>query len=167
MSARTIMLPDGTIKWSTTATYEDTFWSKVRKSDGCWEWLAAKNGNGRGAVSFRGKMDLAYHVAWILTHGEIPDDLYVLHRCDNPGCVNPDHLFLGTQADNIADKVAKGRQARGADYSNARLTQAQAEEIRTRYQAGGISTYQLAREYGVSQQTTHRIVAGRSYTSRS
>lgn len=89
----------------------DRFWEKVRKTDGCWEWLAytCKFGYGRiGGV--RGQVLDAHRVSWELHNGPIPEGICVLHHCDNPPCTNPDHLFLGTLSDNLADMYAKGRQ---------------------------------------------------------
>lgn len=87
------------------------FWRKVQKSDGCWWWISVRNEDGYG--QFRndelGRMEGAHRFSWRLTHGDIPHGMCVLHHCDNPPCVNPDHLFLGTQQDNIADMHAKGR----------------------------------------------------------
>ena len=87
---------------------EERFWSKVLFGDGCWEWTAGKNNYGYGRLSIEDKMQGAHRVSWMLTHGEMPE-LYVLHHCDNRSCVRPDHLFLGTQTDNMRDRDAKGR----------------------------------------------------------
>ena len=84
-------------------------WSRVLKTDGCWIWRGAVNERGYGKVAIRG-MRYTHRVAWEVTHGPIPEGLCVLHRCDHPPCCRPDHLFLGTRAENIADCVAKGRQ---------------------------------------------------------
>jgi hypothetical protein len=84
------------------------FWPKVDKSDGCWSWSAAHNPSGYGVMSFEGKRQLATHVAWWLENGVWPT-LFVLHKCDNPLCVRIDHLFLGTQTDNMRDCAKKGR----------------------------------------------------------
>jgi hypothetical protein len=90
------------------------FWDwKVVTEKGCWEWIGSKRHYGYGQVTFNGRPGRkAHRVAWELTRGKIPGDLCVLHRCDNTACINPDHLFLGTQLDNIQDMNAKGRHGR-------------------------------------------------------
>lgn len=89
------------------------FWSKVNKTEGCWLWTAGRFSNGYG-VFYNGKSNTrAHRFSWALEHGEVPENLYVLHRCDNRRCVNPAHLFLGTAADNAIDMVNKGRSTRG------------------------------------------------------
>ena len=89
------------------------FNSRYSKSSGCWIWTSAKSGNGYGAITLRRKSMAAHRVSFIIHKGEIPDGLIVMHSCDVPLCVNPDHLSLGTHRDNAADMVAKGRHAHG------------------------------------------------------
>lgn len=137
----------------------ERFWSKVIISgpDNCWEWTASKCGPNRAYGLFylrgRGKgrvvLEVAHRTAWRLTKGPIPDATNVCHRCDNPGCVNPRHLFLGTQKENIQDCISKGRfrRARGRQKPNARLTPDLVRMIRNSPK----STYQLAAELGMGK----------------
>lgn len=88
----------------------DRFWPKVQKGDGCWEWQGSRLPHGYGHLTIPGRgVPYAHRISWELTHGEIPDGLWVLHHCDNPPCVRPDHLFLGTAQDNVDDSIRKGR----------------------------------------------------------
>ena len=109
------------------------FWDKVEKTPGgCWEWLAHKGCDGYG--TFRnGSMVLAHRYSWELHNGPIPEGLYVCHKCDNPGCVRPAHLFTATQGENIKDCIRKGRrvQARGARNGNSKLTARNVTDIRS------------------------------------
>jgi len=128
----------------------DRFHSKYRvnESNGCWEWHASLV-HGYGCIGFRGKIWRAHRMSWTLHHGEIPEGLCVCHKCDNPKCVNPEHLFLGTKKDNRDDMVRKGR-ARFASQSGeangmARLTDEQVHEIKT----SSCGPVELSRKYGV------------------
>jgi hypothetical protein len=144
-------------------TVEDRFWSKVdrRGSDECWLWQSTRDPSGYGRFSVggtAGSMLIASRVAWAFTHGPISSEDQVLHRCDNPGCVNPDHLFLGTPRINSDAKVAKGRHAFGERNGNAKLTDEHVRAIRLCYAGGAVTQRTLASDYGVAQSIISGIV---------
>lgn len=145
-------------------TFGERFWSRVERGDGCWLWTGTlwPNGYGQCASGTRSRNDYAHRMAWKLTNGPIPDGLNVLHRCDNPPCCRPDHLFLGTDADNVADKVAKGRQLKGEQIHGARLVAAQIPDIRRRL-ADRESMHLIAADYGVSRGAIQDIAGGRTW----
>jgi hypothetical protein len=128
---------------------------------GCWVWVAGKVGNGYGAVSHCGRGRLAHRIAYESVHGAgSASGLVVRHRCDTPPCVNPDHLELGTHADNVRDKVARGRQSKGEANGNTKLTEADVRLIRDLCISGsaerGLSA--MARRFGVCRGVVGRVV---------
>lgn len=133
---------------------------RVNPKTGCWEWTATKNSKGYGMFWAKGKFKLAHRVSYEIHREEIPDGLCVLHHCDRPGCLNPDHLFIGTQADNMADMYAKRRHARGSAHSNAKLTEDEVIAIRA---LNGVSHHSLAKNFGVGRSQIQRIVAGQQW----
>lgn len=146
------------LAWTPDREIEARFWPKVAKGEGCWEWRAGKFPSGYGAFCFRGrKAARAHRVAWILTNGEIPAGLLVLHRCDNRACVRPDHLFLGTNDDNMRDMVEKGRAARGERNAFAKLNPDRVREIRA-LGAAGVSQYAIADRFGITQALVWLVV---------
>lgn len=142
----------------------ERFWSKVdRCGPGeCWPWKGCRSHYNHGQIWFRGKMLTAYRVCWELVHGPIPNGLQVCHHCDNPICVNPVHLFLGTQADNIRDATLKGHRARGEASPQAKLTSTDVRAIRDRL-AVGINRNTIARTYRVSPRTIDFIQTRRTW----
>lgn len=138
----------------------DRFWSKVNilSVDECWEWTGGIFNTGYGCFhSTDNSLILAHRQSWILANGKIPNGICVLHGCDNPICVNPAHLFLGTRSDNSADKVSKNRQAKGESVGNAKLTATQVTRIRHHYKCGK-SQKSIARLFGVSSRTIRGVV---------
>jgi hypothetical protein len=131
----------------------------------CIEWTGSKNAKGYGRTTFLGKMKLTHRVAYELVHGPISDDMRVCHRCDNPPCINPDHLFLGTQADNVSDMFKKGRghDRRGEGHAQVKLTNAQVIEIR-RCHAAGESMKSLATRYNYNMGSMWSLLKGRTWS---
>lgn len=140
-------------------TPAERFWSHVAKSDGCWLWVGATYANGYGRIRVGARCVVAHRQAWILTNGAIPDGLLACHKCDNRPCVRPDHLFLGSHADNVRDMDIKGRRAdfRGESHPGARLTSDDVLTIRARHASGDAQNI-IASEYGVTAQTVCFIV---------
>ena len=139
---------------------ESTFWARVDKSgapDGCWLWTGEKLPKGYGQFRINWERRLAHRWAWHFSIGPIPDGLCVCHRCDNPPCCNPAHLFLGTKADNLADMVAKGRHPKGRTKWRAKLTDDKVIRIR-RFYAKGISGKALASIFNVSRSQISNVV---------
>lgn len=142
--------------------------------DACWLWKGAtRRGYGQfGSGRRSNDTQRAHRVAYELAHGAIPAGQCVCHRCDNPACCNPAHLFLGTHAENMADMHAKERygwrtkpeaMARGERAGGAKLAEEQVREIRRKYSAGGVSQRALASEYGVTQSAISAVTSGRRW----
>ena len=139
---------------------EERFWSKVDigESDDCWNWMASVQNSGYGHFRMNGKLELTHRVSWMLTNGEIPEDLQVLHICiTNRRCVNPRHLYIGTQQDNINDMMNQRRNG------NVKLTDEEVIEIRKKYKTGEYTQQRLADEYGVHRSNIGRIVNNKTH----
>lgn len=155
------------------------FWNKVDKSGECWTWTASKNNKGYGQLMtepgeiFTTKRPvLAHRMSWMIHFGAIPKDMEICHKCDNPQCVNPNHLFLGTHTDNMRDMIRKGKGAMnqpnvmtvcpekrhwGERNGQAKLTASQVREIRIGFQIG-YSMNELGNMYGITRHAIGRIV---------
>lgn len=144
---------------------QNRFWGFVAVGDGCWEWTGNRLQSGYGRISngqFPFKCLRAHRVAYEIWFGPIPDDILVCHTCDNRGCVNPSHLFLGNHADNHADRNAKQRQARGERINTAQLTEEEAQDVIALY-SDGVSRPFLAESFGVNWGTIDAVVIGESW----
>jgi hypothetical protein len=146
---------------------EVRFWSKVTLGEGCWEWAAGCSRAGYGSIGINTgktwKIVNSHRWMWEFVHGPIPDNLCVLHKCDNRKCVRPDHLFLGDRLDNANDMLAKGRKAvfKGATNGRAKLTENDVLAIRAAYtpRKGGA----LARFYGVTRTQISSVVTRKAW----
>jgi hypothetical protein len=143
----------------------ERFWSKVDRSTptDCWLWTGGTCGNGYGNILWRKRKEIATRVSWEIAHGQPPGELFVLHTCDTPRCVNPAHLFLGTNRENALDAVAKGRMNTGERNGSAKLTEDDVRSIR-RSLAAGERQCDLMRRYGVARSTMCNIATGKRWS---
>lgn len=151
----------------TNLQFVQKFWSRTRWESECLIWTGPVINSGRGSIARNRRKYLVYRFAYMLICGPIPDGLQVLHSCDNPLCVNPKHLFSGTQADNMQDMVRKGRaswqtrpetRARGIRHGMAKLNETQVREIRSLAAAARMSRYEIAAQFHVSYPTVTKII---------
>lgn len=147
-------------------TFPDRFWKKVVKTESCWLWTGATNGLGYGKIMARkdgrkSHVALAHRAAWILVIGPIQDGLFVCHNCpggDNPSCVNPAHMFLGTHSDNLQDASRKGRMPIGSRHKGASLSECDVRRIRDMYAAGGVTMKDIGAMFNVHTPTIYRAI---------
>lgn len=144
----------------------DRFWSRVDRSGGedtCWNWTSRSKIRGYGVIKVQARQWLAHRLVWVIVNGPIPEKMEVCHHCDNPSCVNPSHLFLGTHVENMQDMLFKGRGRfmfgyKGEDHPCAKLTERDVLEIRRRYAVGNVTQKSLANEFGITQAMVSRII---------
>jgi len=150
-------------------SWGEYFGHRVEQSEGCLLWTGCRNpaGYGQCVAAFAPEMRLTHRMSWFLAKGPFDLDLHVLHACDTPPCVNPDHLFLGTHTENVRDMHAKGRNrpgaARGGAHPVARLTKEEVLEIRRIHEASELSQVETAKMFGVAPTTVSNIVKRRSW----
>lgn len=139
------------------------FFKHIDKADGCWTWTSSKNSDGYGQFNICGASKSAHRVSWELHNGNIPDGMHVLHKCDNPPCVNPEHLFLGTNHDNVLDREAKGRNRasrnKGTKNPSVKITESDVLEIRS----STMKQIELAKKFGVTFQMISRIKLNKAW----
>lgn len=142
----------------------DAKWQPEPNS-GCWLWHGTTDRNGYGQIQVDGKTRFAHRTSYALYCHEIPGGAHVCHKCDTPACVNPDHLFLGDQQSNMADKMQKGRGVfvKGESHGRVRLTENQVIEIIALLATGTISKMALSRRYQVSRGAIRQIQEGRNW----
>lgn len=156
-----------------TGDVAERLWAKVDKTETCWLWIGCRNVSGYGHFSIRRRAFPAHRIAYELTFGPIPDGLDVCHHCDNPPCVRPDHLFLGTRADNLNDMYRKGRRSagerhsaalraalpRGSQHHHHKLTDDQVRIIKAESVAG-VTRAALAKRFGVDRSAIVKVARG-------
>jgi HNH endonuclease len=130
---------------------------------GCWIWKGSKTSEGYGRIKICQKELVAHRVSYAIYKGKIPKGLVIRHKCDNPNCVNPEHLLTGTHGDNMQDKVERNRQARGAANGKSKLNETQVREIRTLRDLGW-TLQKIGDTYGVTKQSVRDIIIGKHWS---
>lgn len=157
----TLLIKTPRPKRATRESFEKRFWSYIDKTSnlqGCWEWTGRTNFGGYGRINWDGKKILAHRVAWMLAYGKEPTT-FLLHSCDNPKCVNTDHLREGTHQDNAKDRVERNRQPKGSNVANAKLTESEVLKIRDLLAEKKLTQTKIGEMFGVKRKTIVKIKA--------
>lgn len=144
------------------STLKERFFYKVEKTDSCWNWIGGKYSNGYGCMFVGRKLTGAHRVSWMVHNGAIPSGMQILHRCDNPPCVNPDHLFLGSQLENIRDMLGKNR---GGQHKCRTVTASDVIAIRKEREETGASFKRIGEKYGFCANTAWMICTRKSWSN--
>ena len=144
---------------------KEKFWNNVKKTDSCWNWIGANKQYRYGRISINKKSYTTHRISWILHYGKIPKGLFVLHKCDNHLCVNPKHLFVGTQKDNMQDKILKGRSRNqnGENNNMSKLTGKIVLEIRRLYNDKNIPRKEISKMFNISTSNIDYIVTNKTW----
>lgn len=150
-------------------TLEERFWSFIEKGESCWKWKGSKNRCGYGMIGEGRKVVYAHDLSYRLHYGEIPATdnylgrMYILHKCDNPECTNPEHLFAGTQTDNMRDMSSKGRSTSGEKSYSAKLTWEDAKKIREMWKSGQYTQRLLSEMFDIDRSSISNIVNNKQW----
>lgn len=139
------------------------FWERVKKTETCWLWTGMKNEKGYGEIRIKYRTVFAHRLSFALHFGETPEGLCVLHRCDQPSCVRPDHLFLGTRKQNRADCLSKNRHSKGENSGVSKLTSQQILEIRA-LRLKNVRIVEIAKKFGIGNSQVSRIAKRTTWT---
>lgn len=146
-------------------TFEERFWSRVDKTPnpkGCWVWKGNTYKKGYGTTKYKGRQYGTHILSWFLAHGKMPEK-HVLHYCDNPPCVNPEHLHEGTNAENVQEKIERNRQAKGEKIHTCKLNESQVKEIKILLATTNLKQKEVGDMFGVHYVTIGQIKAGKTW----
>lgn len=145
-------------------TTSERLWGNTKKVNTCWVWMGARQKGNYGTICVSGILTKTHRLAWELANNaKIPKGMFVCHKCDNPPCCNPDHLFLGTCQDNVNDMIQKDRGNRGTRHGNVKLTDEAIKQIKKDYIPNVVGYKKLAKKYGVSEWCIRRVVKGNGW----